>query len=161
MARLGELGAGNIEVTHTINELGGAYLGFTVPPRSERTVAVMRRLMEGVKPDRVQESSRAFLATHQDHTTPRAMAALLVQLVAGRALGPKSTNLLLELMTRDETGAGRLRGRLPPGVKVSSKSGTIQGNAENDVGIIVLPDGSHAVVAVYATDARAEPARKV
>ena len=158
MTRLRELGARDIDVTHTIMELGAAYLGFRLPPRSERTVAVVRRLMEQADPDRVKEGGRALLASRQDHTTPRAMAELLVQVATGKALGPKNTALLLELMTRDETGAGRLRGRLPPNVKVSSKSGTIQGTAENDVGIIVLPDGSRAVVVVYVTDAQAEPA---
>jgi beta-lactamase class A len=85
------------------------------------------------------------------------MAELLVRIASGTALGPKSTRFLLELMARDETGAGRLRGRLPPNVVVSSKSGTIQGTAENDVGIVTLPDGSRVAVAVYLTDAKAEP----
>jgi len=157
MARLAELGASNIEVTHTVMELGATWLGFDLPPRSERTVVTMRRLMEQVKPEQVATSSRAFLASHHDHATPRAVAGLLVRIINGNALASKSRDLLLDLMTRDETGKNRLRGFLPPGVKVSSKTGTIQGNAENDVGVIFLPDGSHLVVAAYTKNARAEP----
>jgi len=53
-------------------------------------------------------------------------------------LSEKSTELLLDIMERCETGAGRLKGLLPEGTVIAHKTGTI-GGTTNDVGIITLP----------------------
>ena len=57
-------------------------------------------------------------------------------------------------------GAGRLKGELPAGAAVAHKTGTSGTHdgltrATNDVGILTLPDGRHALVAVYVSDSPA------
>jgi beta-lactamase class A len=83
------------------------------------------------------------------------MARLLTAIAKGEALTPERTDLLLQIMSGDETGLTRLRGRLPAGVRVASKTGTLDVQIENDVGIIFLPDGTRVVVVAYLKEARA------
>lgn len=84
----------------------------------------------------------------RDHTTPKAMLTLLTKLWKGELLTKENTAALLDIMYRCETGAGRIKGMLPPGTRVAHKTGTYPGTA-NDVGIIDLPDGTHVAVALY------------
>lgn len=84
----------------------------------------------------------------RDHGSPRAMAGLLQQLWQGKLLRRDHTDYMLDIMYRCETGAGRIKGMLPPGTRVAHKTGTYAGTA-NDVGIVDLPDGTHLALAVY------------
>lgn len=95
----------------------------------------------------------------RDHSSPRAMLAVLTKLYNGELLSPKHTAYLLDIMYRCETGAARLKGMLPPGTRVAHKTGTYPGTA-NDVGIIDLPDGTHVAIAVY-TKGSSKPAAGV
>ena len=94
-------------------------------------------------------SADAHLTDPRDTTTPEAMVRLLERLFRGELLGAAGTRVLLEIMERCETGEQRLRGLLPPGVAVTHKTGTIPRVCINDAGILSLPDGGHAVVAVF------------
>jgi beta-lactamase class A len=85
-----------------------------------------------------------------DTTTPLAMSRFLADLYGGRLVSAERTALLLDIMTRTGTGAGRIPGRLPPGVKVPHKTGTLEGGATNDVGYIIAPEGRAVVIAVYS-----------
>lgn len=84
----------------------------------------------------------------RDHATPRAMLTLLTRLWKGELLNQENTAILLDIMYRCETGAGRIKGMLPRGTRVAHKTGTYPGTA-NDVGIIDLPDGTHLAVALH------------
>jgi beta-lactamase class A len=75
------------------------------------------------------------------------MAALLEKIWKRQALTPASTDLLLDIMKRCRTGAGRLKGILPEGTEVAHKTGTI-GETLNDAGIITLPNGAGHVIVV-------------
>ncbi|HEX9165493.1 MAG TPA: class A beta-lactamase [Gemmatimonadales bacterium] len=99
---------------------------------------------------KARRDSAAYYYAHdpRDHTTPRAMLALLTKLWKGELLNQENTATLLDIMYRCETGAGRIKGMLPPGTRVAHKTGTYPGTA-NDVGIIDLPDGTHLAVALY------------
>jgi beta-lactamase class A len=90
----------------------------------------------------------------RDTATPMAMAGLLQRIFAGKALSASSTRLLTEMMERNTTGKGRIRGRLPEGTIVAEKTGTI-GSSLNDVGMITLPGGhGKLVVAVFVTQSK-------
>ena len=89
-----------------------------------------------------------YVRDPRDNTTPKAMLTLLTKLWKGELLDKENTAALLDIMYRCETGAGRIKGMLPPGTKVAHKTGTYPGTA-NDVGIIDLPDGTHVAVALY------------
>lgn len=92
-------------------------------------------------------------ADSRDAAAPDAMADLLVLLQRGLALSPASTELLLGIMRRCETGPRRLRAGLPQPVGLAHKTGTLA-RTTNDVGIATLPDGTHLAIAVFVTAAQ-------
>jgi len=98
---------------------------------------------------------------YQNWAQPDEMVALLVAFHEGRGLAPSSRVLLNDLMIHTPAGRpNRLKALLPPGAVVAHKtgtSGTVGGitHATNDVGIITLPDGRHAAVAVFVSDSPA------
>lgn len=103
----------------------------------------------------------AFDSDPKDTSTPRAMADLLTRIFSGKALSPDSTRVIIGIMERCRTGAGRLRGLMPDNTVVAHKTGTIGGTV-NDVGVLTLPDGGgQVVIAVFvkASDA-SEAARE-
>jgi len=83
------------------------------------------------------------------------LARLLVMLQKGEALSQTQTALLLELMSRAQTGERRLRAGVPAGTPVAEKTGTgAPGTSTNDVGLITLPDGTHLAVAVLVSGSK-------
>jgi beta-lactamase class A len=77
------------------------------------------------------------------------MAQLLTKIFNQQTLSASSTQVLIEIMQRCHTGAGRLLGRMPAGTVIAHKTGTIGGTV-NDVGVITLPDGKgQVVIAVF------------
>jgi len=74
------------------------------------------------------------------------MVAILEKLVTGKALGKESTELLLDTMARCKTGPKRLKGDLPPGMRVPHKTGTLTYVATNDVGVITMPLGAGPLI---------------
>ena len=84
----------------------------------------------------------------RDHGSPRGMMTVLTKLWKGELLNRGNSDYLLDIMYRCETGAGRIKGMLPPGTRVAHKTGTYPGTT-NDVGIVDLPDGTHMAIAAY------------
>jgi beta-lactamase class A len=112
-----------------------------------------------------QRAWQRFEKDSRDTTTPHEMARLLVKLYKKQALSEASTNLLMNIMEQCRTGRSRIRGLLPPNVKVAHKTGTwsiyepdylrYPGSKKlyrfvSDVGIITLPNNKgHIAIAVY------------
>jgi len=106
------------------------------------------------------EMSRDTAVQYRNWAQPGEMVALLRAFHEGRGLEPASRMLLHDLMVHTSTGPNRLKALLPPGTIVAHKTGTSGTNggltpATNDVGIITLPDGRHAAVAVFVSDSPA------
>jgi beta-lactamase class A len=87
--------------------------------------------------------------------TPAAMVGLLAK-IARRQVGLSAARaaLLDDLLLRVKTGQQRIKGDLPPGTPVAHKTGmsdTRDGktDATNDVGLVTLPNGHQAAVAVF------------
>ncbi|WP_304167033.1 class A beta-lactamase [Phenylobacterium aquaticum] len=100
-----------------------------------------------------------YLAHPPDAATPNGMVNALDRLHAGKLLGPRSTQLLLQLMFEAETGPSRLKAGLPPGWTLAHKTGTGQvlgpvATGFNDVGVITAPDGHAYAVAVMIAQTR-------
>lgn len=93
-------------------------------------------------------------------TTPLAAVRLLELFRRGKLLSAESGDFLLKTMFATETGPDKLRGLLPPGVAVANKTGSAfrdaQGVmvADNDIGIVRLPDGRSYSIAVFVMDSR-------
>lgn len=91
----------------------------------------------------------AFEKDPQDQATPDAMVELLEKIWREKIFSAHGVELLRGVMGRCKTGAARLSGRMPAGVLVAHKSGTIAGTV-NDVGYITLPNRrGHIAIAVF------------
>lgn len=95
----------------------------------------------------------------QNGTSPDAMAGLLARLFKGELLSKASTDRILDSMRRCATSGRRFRAGLPKGAEVFDKTGTMR-LSSNDVGILTLPDGSHAVLAVFTRGGAGAEARE-
>jgi len=120
----------------------------------EVTVATSETAM--AKDDRVQYRNRA---------TPHAMAQLFRAFQNGRGLSPASRALLLEVMTKTDSGPQRIKGMLPAGTVVAHKtgtSGTVKGltAATNDAGLITLANGEKLAIAVFVMDSKGDTGQR-
>lgn len=146
-ARMRELGVEGISVDRSTADLITNYVGADLPPREERTRATYTEEYERVAEEDRQRARDRFEADPRDTATPRGMADLLTKIWNGEGLSESSRDLLVDIMERCETGAGRLKGRLPEGTVVAHKTGTI-GRTTNDAGVITLPGDAGRVVMV-------------
>ena len=102
---------------------------------------------------------------HRDPTTQYANTAspldvvrLLERFRRGELLSPASNDLLLTAMLATVTGPDKLKGLLPPDVRVAHKTGSgirdAKGvvAADNDAGMVFLPDGQAYSIAVFIAD---------
>ena len=148
-ARMRTLGIEGLRVDRPTLNLIADWKGFSVPGEEERDPAKYGELLDSVPKEKADEAERAFYDNPRDTATPRAMAALLEKIWKRAALTPGSSDLLLDIMKRCRTGAGRLKGILPEGTEVRHKTGTI-GKTLNNAGIITLPNGAgHVIVAAF------------
>lgn len=155
-ARMRELGIEDIRVDRPTIQVIADWVGIEkLPPEEEWSPQLFRELFERYRalPDEERrEAAAAFNADPRDTSTPEAMARLLEKLWRGEILTQNSTELLLDIMRRCQTGPDRIKGFLPPGIEVTHKTGTI-GGTTNDVGIVTLPDqAGHVVVAVFVKE---------
>lgn len=114
--------------------------------------------------ERYKRGYARFMADPGNRSTPVAAAAFLQKLWHNELLSPASSKYLLDLMYA-QTLTHRLRGGLPPGVKLADKSGTsddINGlsAAYNDIGIMVWPDGHAVIVAAFMSGSNAPPKQR-
>lgn len=151
--RMADLGLEGIRVDRPTSLLIGDYVGISgVPGDGRISPERWRVLASDVDPEQRERAAGAFAHDPRDHSTPRAMATLLAKIWEGDAVGPESTELLLDILRRVETGQGRIKGLLPPRTTVAHKTGTI-GGTTNDVGIIYLPgDAGHVVTVIFVKD---------
>lgn len=145
-----DLGIAGLAIDRWTAELVADAWGFRLPPPGSRTLRELRKSQGSVSRAKREAARFDFLGDGRDTTTPDAMVALLERMKLGKALGPRSTGLLIEHMEKCRTGARRLKGELPRGTRVAHKTGTFTGFVTNDVGIIWIGRrGTPIVVAVY------------
>lgn len=108
--------------------------------------------------DSEKSISKDWETQYRNWSTPEASIRLLRALHTRNAgLSEQMTTLLLEFMTQTETGDRRIKRGLPEAASLAHKTGTggtekgITG-ATNDIGIVILPDGRHLLLAIYVSD---------
>ena len=95
-----------------------------------------------------------------NRTTPLAAVRLLERFRRGELFSAAYGDFLLETMFATETGPDKLRGLLPADVAVAHKTGSSDRDgrgvkiADNDIGIVRLPDGRSYSIAVFVMDSR-------
>ncbi|MDX1577266.1 MAG: serine hydrolase, partial [Gemmatimonadota bacterium] len=128
------------------------WVGVEAPADGRISVEAFAERAREVDREAREAAAAAFATDPRDTSTPAAMIDLLEQVWRGEALTAESTELLKDVLLRVETGAGRIKGILPPGTRVGHKTGTI-GGTTNDVGYIYLPDDAgHIAIAVFVKD---------
>lgn len=98
-----------------------------------------------------------YTADPPDGAAPLAIARALLRLKKGELLSRASTNHLVNLMIRCETGKQRLKAGVPVGWTFGHKTGTgqdLSGRTAgyNDVSFMVTPDGATYAVVVLMAD---------
>jgi beta-lactamase class A len=158
-ARIRTLGIEGVRVDRSTAQLIADWSGLaTLPPESEWTPELFRRLFSTVSPEERRAAARRSDEDPRDTATPEGMALLLERIHRKDLLQKESAELLLDIMLRCRTGETRLKGILPAGTEVAHKTGTI-GGTTNDVGIITLPDDAGRVaIAVFVKSAARETA---
>ena len=133
--------------------------------RKHQPVYAWKKLFNGVPIAAKKAAWERFETDTRDTTTSYDMAMLLTKFYRKQIISAESTQLLMNIMEQCRTGRSRIRGLLPPHVKVAHKTGT-WGIDElqyirypgvqklyrfvSDVGIITLPHNKgHIAIAVY------------
>jgi beta-lactamase class A len=155
--RMAALGVQGVRVDRPTSVLIADWIGVEgVPASGDVSPEEFSRLADEVTTDERTAAGRRFATDPKDTATPEGMASLLEALWSGRALSDSSTDLFWDIMERVETGAGRIRGMLPPDVTVAHKTGTI-GQTTNDVGVVYLPgDAGHVIVVAFVKDSEVD-----
>lgn len=98
-------------------------------------------------------------AQYANTTSPLDAVRLLERFRRGNVLSPASNELLLTTLLATVTGPDKLRGPLPPNVRVAHKTGSgmrdAAGIAAADNDIVLLPDGRSYSAAVFIADSPA------
>lgn len=158
--RMQAMGISGLRIDRYIWELLANYYG---NPANQATPLDTAGYAVVANTPRTPSVRRAHVAAW--NTDPRdtgittALAQLLQQSWQGELLSDSSTAMLKQIMRQTRTGAGRLRGVLPPGTVVAHKTGTV-GDVINDVGVITLPDGRGEVVVAVLMESTADTAQR-
>lgn len=103
-----------------------------------------------------REATLRYLADPRDRATAVGALTFLRKLSNGELLKPKSTAMLLTLMSTANTGPRRMTDGLPDGATWAHKTGTSATDlgvtpVVNDIGILTLKDGRRYAITVFMT----------
>ena len=91
-------------------------------------------------------------------TSTNSANKLLKDFFDKKTVSKPSTDFLMNTMLETTTGQNKLVAQLPRGLPVAHKTGSSEKNsegltiAENDIGIITLPNGKHYAISVFVSD---------
>ena len=101
----------------------------------------------------------SFEAVYRNWSTPSAMVRLLRTADEKELFSNKELkDFLWQTMIDTETGANKLKGMLPAQTMVGHKTGSSDRNADgmktadNDAGLVILPDGRKYYIAAFVMD---------
>lgn len=103
-----------------------------------------------------EQMHKASKYVYENYTTTQSLALLYKQFFQGKILSEKSTHYLYNIMMNTETGKNKLKEQLPPKTVAhkTGSSGKYEGLtiAENDSGIVTLPNGKHYSIVVFVNN---------
>lgn len=91
-------------------------------------------------------------------TTTNAANSLLKKFYDGKVLSKSSTDFLMKIMLETTTAANKIIAQLPKITPVAHKTGSSGKDekgltiAENDIGIVTLPNGMHYAISIFVSD---------
>lgn len=95
---------------------------------------------------------------YQNYSTTKSAADVLKKFYDGKLLSKKSTDYLMKVLWSTSTGMNKMVEQLPKNTPVARKTGSSGKNnagltgAENEIGIITLPNGKHYALAVFVSN---------
>ena len=95
---------------------------------------------------------------YDNYSTTNSAVQLLKKFYDGKLLSKKSTDYLMQIMIGAKTGTNKIVEQLPKNTPVAHKTGASGKNnegltvAENDMGIITLPNGKHYAIAIFVSN---------
>lgn len=98
--------------------------------------------------------------SYNNRSTPLSVATLFMKLYEGGILGEPYASLLKDILLSTSTGQDKIKAALGPSMTLAHKTGTgfrlPDGTltADNDAGVITLPDGRRIYIAVLIRDSR-------
>jgi len=151
-------------------------INFTIAQSDNNGCDILLRLIGGVKtvqefidskgisPFQIkyteEEMHRDYHTMYENYTTTKALTIALKKFDAGKLLSPSSTHFLMQVMINTSTGANKLKEQLPKTAIIAHKTGSSGKSkegltyAENDAGIIQLPNGEKYSIAVLIKDSK-------
>jgi beta-lactamase class A len=96
------------------------------------------------------EDGRAFQAGRNNMTTAKDLLTVFEQLAKRRIISRKASDEMLDILFHQRFNE-MIPGRLPKGVRVAHKTGSITG-VQHDSGIVYLPDGKKYVLVILSKD---------
>lgn len=154
-ALLRQLGIKEMRVDRSTEELIGDWLSVADPKLrgvSGAELSAHPDKLPQLPREQTERADRAFIDDPRDHTSPNAMADLLIKIFRNQAASEKSCRDMLEIMEQQQ-----LRTRIHRYLEdatVASKNGTI-GYVTNDVGIISVGK-QHFVASIYTLKASSD-----
>lgn len=95
---------------------------------------------------------------YDNFSTANSAVQVLKKFYDGKLLSKKSTDYLMQIMLGTKTGTNKIVEQLPKNTPVAHKTGA-SGKydngltvAENDMGIVTLPDGKHYAIAIFVNN---------
>lgn len=110
-----------------------------------------------IKADEAQ-MHKGYEFMYWNTTTTNDSNLLLMNFFDGKVLSKNSTGFLMKTMIETTTGTNKIVAQLPKGTPVAHKTGSSGKDekgltiAENDIGIITLPNGKHYAISVFVSD---------
>ncbi|MBP0611790.1 class A beta-lactamase, subclass A2 [Chryseobacterium sp. cx-311] len=107
-----------------------------------------------------EEMHRDWNVQYTNYTTTNSMNTVLKKFKEGKMVSAKSTDFLLKVMLGTKTGLNKIKEQLPAETPVAHKTGSSGKNsagltgAENDAGIITLPNGDQYALSIFVSDSR-------
>ncbi|MCJ7932410.1 MAG: CGA/CIA family class A beta-lactamase [Chryseobacterium sp.] len=124
----------------------------------------VQKLMDskGVKGFQIKYNEEAmhkdWNVQYENYSTPKSAVDVLKKLYDGKLVSKKSTDYLMKVMRSTSTGLNKMVEQLPKNTPVARKTGASGKNkegltgAENEIGIITLPNGKHYALAVFVSN---------
>ncbi|ANF52122.1 class A beta-lactamase [Chryseobacterium glaciei] len=117
---------------------------------------------KGVKGFQIKFNEEAmhkdWQAQYENYSTTNSAVQVLKKFYDGKLLSKKSTDYLMKVMLGTKTGLNKMVEQLPENTPVARKTGASGKNkdgltgAENEIGIVTLPNGKHYVIALFVSN---------
>lgn len=95
---------------------------------------------------------------YENYSTTNSAVQVLKKFYDGKLLSKKSTDYLMKVMLGTQTGLNKMIEQLPKNTPVARKTGASGKNkdgltgAENEIGIVTLPNGKHYAIALFVSN---------